>query len=245
MIKLNCDLGESFGQWTMQNDAQLMPFIDMANIACGFHAGDPVVIQRTIELASRHQVAIGAHPSYPDIQGFGRRSMQINDNELIAMIHYQVAALEGMAKVQSQTLSYIKPHGALYNDMMKNDQLMHTVLTAVAEYGTRLPLVVQGMANWQSLVEKAEALEVLLWFEAFADRRYLDDGRLMPRQQEGAVLDEAQMLKQVEGLVNDGTVVTASGKTLVLKLDTLCIHGDTPEAIQVISKIRRLVEKKK
>lgn len=171
--------------------------------------------------------------------------MQINDNELIAMIHYQVAALEGMAKVQSQTLSYIKPHGALYNDMMKNDQLMHTVLTAVAEYGTRLPLVVQGMANWQSLVEKAEALEVLLWFEAFADRRYLDDGRLMPRQQEGAVLDEAQMLKQVEGLVNDGTVVTASGKTLVLKLDTLCIHGDTPEAIQVISKIRRLVEKKK
>ena len=146
-MKLNCDLGESFGAWKMGLDDQVMPHIDMANIACGFHAGDPSVMANTLKLAKQHNVMIGAHPSYPDKQGFGRRSMNLSVAELTQCLHYQIAALDGMAKVQGLTLRYVKPHGALYNDMMTNQQLLTTVMGAVASYPANLKLMILTMLH--------------------------------------------------------------------------------------------------
>ena len=155
-LLLNCDLGESFGSWTMGLDEQAMPHIDLANIACGFHGGDPDVMVRTLKLAKQHHVTIGAHPSYPDLQGFGRRSMQCSASEIINLIHYQVAALDGMAQNQGLALSYIKPHGALYNDMMAKAEVWQAVLQAVASYHKPLKLMILATANAaDNVAEKA------------------------------------------------------------------------------------------
>ncbi|MGI5308073.1 5-oxoprolinase subunit PxpA [Rheinheimera sp. WS51] len=240
-MKLNCDLGESFGSWQMGLDASAMPHIDMANIACGFHAGDPDVIARTLALAKQYQVSIGAHPAYPDLQGFGRRSMVLSDSEIINIIHYQIAALEGMAKTQGLTLEYVKPHGALYNDMMSNPQIFNAVLTAIASYHQPLKLMILATAEQDHYQHLAKQAGVSLLFEAFADRRYTDEGKLTPRSQAGAVLSEAEMLQQVQQLVQSGTVTTQSGQKLALKADTLCVHGDNSAAILQIAKIRQLL----
>ena len=143
-MKLNCDLGESFGSWTMGLDEQVMPYIDQANIACGFHAGDPLVMQKTLELAKQHNVCIGAHPSYPDLVGFGRRSMNCSSDEIIAMVIYQVAAIDGVAKSLGVEVSYVKPHGALYNDMMVNSQVRLAILSALSRYPKKLALMLQA-----------------------------------------------------------------------------------------------------
>lgn len=240
-MKLNCDLGESFGSWKMGMDADVMPFIDMANIACGFHAGDPDVMQRTLTLARQHRVTIGAHPAYPDLNGFGRRSMQCSSNEIINLMHYQIAALDGMAQNQGLSLAYVKPHGALYNDMMSQPAVMDAVIQAVASYYKPLKLMVLATAEWQTLQQQAHKASVDLLFEAFADRRYTDEGRLLPRSQPGAVLHEEDMLAQVAQLAKHSTVTTQSGKTLKLKADTLCVHGDNPAGVAQIQKIRELL----
>lgn len=240
-MKLNCDLGESFGSWQMGLDASAMPHIDMANIACGFHAGDPDVMASTLALAKHYNVSIGAHPAYPDLQGFGRRSMVLSDNEIINAIHYQIAALEGMAKTKGLTLEYVKPHGALYNDMMSNPQIFNAVLTAIASYHQPLKLMILATAEQAHYQHLAKQAGVNLLFEAFADRRYTDEGKLTPRSQAGAVLSEAEMLQQVEQLVQSGTVTTQTGKKLALQADTLCVHGDNPTAITQIAKIRELL----
>lgn len=240
-MKLNCDLGESFGSWKMGMDADVMPFIDMANIACGFHAGDPDVMQRTLTLARQHRVAIGAHPAYPDLQGFGRRSMQCSASEIINLMHYQIAALDGMAQNQGLSLTYVKPHGALYNDMMSQPAVMEAVIQAVASYYKPLKLMVLATAEWQTLQQQAHKASVDLLFEAFADRRYSDEGRLLARSQPGAVLHEDEMLAQVAQLAKHSTVTTQSGKTLKLKADTLCVHGDNPAGVAQIRRIRELL----
>lgn len=240
-MKLNCDLGESFGSWKMGMDADVMPFIDMANIACGFHAGDPDVMQRTLTLARQHRVAIGAHPAYPDLQGFGRRSMQCSASEIINLMHYQMAALDGMAQNQGLSLTYVKPHGALYNDMMSQPAVMEAVIQAVASYYKPLKLMVLATAEWQTLQQQAHKASVDLLFEAFADRRYTDEGCLLARSQPGAVLHEDEMLAQVAQLAKHSTVTTQSGKTLKLKSDTLCVHGDNPAGVAQIRRIRELL----
>ncbi|WP_105254360.1 5-oxoprolinase subunit PxpA [Pseudoalteromonas sp. T1lg75] len=237
---LNCDLGESFGSWTMGEDELAMAHIDLANIACGFHGGDPLVMQRTLALAKQHGVHIGAHPSYPDRQGFGRRSMVLSPTELIADLHYQIAALAGMAKVQGLQLEYVKPHGALYNDMMAKEQVFVCVLQAVAQYDPSLKLMILAGNNSETYRQLAEKQGVSLLFEAFADRRYTDAGTLMPRNQAGSVLTKTEMLEQVQQLVSDGTVQTDGGNTLALKADTLCVHGDNLEAVDAIIEIRAL-----
>ncbi|MBS3797985.1 5-oxoprolinase subunit PxpA [Pseudoalteromonas sp. BDTF-M6] len=237
---LNCDLGESFGSWTMGEDELAMAHIDLANIACGFHGGDPLVMQRTLALAKQHGVHIGAHPSYPDRQGFGRRSMVLSPTELIADLHYQIAALAGMAKVQGLQLEYVKPHGALYNDMMAKEQIFVCVLQAVAQYDPSLKLMILAGNNSENYRELADKQGVSLLFEAFADRRYTDAGTLMPRNQAGSVLTKTEMLVQVQQLVSDGTVQTDGGNTLALKADTLCVHGDNLEAVNAIIEIRAL-----
>ena len=240
-MKLNCDLGESFGSWQMGLDSDVMPHIDMANIACGFHAGDADVMARTLELAKRHNVSIGAHPSYPDLQGFGRRSMALSRSEIVNCMRYQIAALDGMALSAGVQLSYVKPHGALYNDMMAKPAVFAAVLDAVAGFYKPLKLMILATAHQQDFAAQAKAQGVELLFEAFADRRYTDEGTLTARSQPGAVLHGDDMLSQVRQLVKHNSVTTASGKLLTLSADTLCVHGDNPAAIAQVQQIRALL----
>ena len=242
-MKLNCDLGESFGAWSMPVESAIMAEIDQANIACGFHAGDPLVMKQAILLAKQHDVTIGAHPAYPDLQGFGRRSMAIDADELKAMIQYQVSALRGMAAICGAEVSYVKPHGALYNDMMKDIALMRTMMQSIAainEQSSHMPLalMVQATSQNAALKEAAQEWALPLYFEAFSDRRYTDEGLLQSRSIEGAVLDESEALLQAKQLISSGTVTTASGNTLAVEADSLCVHGDTKGAVSIASKIR-------
>ncbi|BFT30513.1 5-oxoprolinase subunit PxpA [Alteromonas sp. D210916BOD_24] len=238
-MKLNCDLGESFGAWSMPVENDIMALIDQANIACGFHGGDPVVIKHALRQAKANNVAVGAHPSYPDLQGFGRRSMSIPANELIPIIQYQVSALAGMAALCGTEVSYVKPHGALYNDMMKHADVRKAVFQGVAEFGHgKYALMVQATERNAELKKEAETLGLTLLFEAFSDRRYTDEGLLQSRLQPGAVLDEKAALAQAKQLIEDGTVTTCSGNILNLDADTLCVHGDTMGAVDIAREIR-------
>ena len=242
-MKLNCVLGESFGSWTMGLDEQVMPYIDQANIACGFHAGDPLVMQKTIELAKQHNVCIGAHPSYPDLVGFGRRSMNCSSEEIIAMVIYQVAAIDGVANSLGTDISYVKPHGALYNDMMVNSQVRLAILTALSKYPKKLALMLQATPDIAQHRAEANNYGVEIISEAFADRCYLDNGKLTPRSENNAVHNKEKMLDQVKQLTEQGTVTTASGKQLVLVVDSLCVHGDNLAGVQAISEIQQLIKK--
>src|SRR3990167_7624789 len=219
-IKLNCDLGESFGAWQMGLDAEVMPLIDQANIACGFHAGDPTVLVNTLALAKTYQVEIGAHPSYDDKQGFGRRSVKMQADELKHLLWYQIAAVDGGAKSLGLELSYVKPHGALYNDMMASPVLLETVMHAIASYHhpLKLMLLATGSAAQHRLLAQRYQLELL--FEAFADRRYKTDGSLTPRSQAGSVLDHHSALVQVQQLLQSGTVQSDTGDRVTIKADT-------------------------
>ena len=248
-LKLNCDLGESFGAWKMGLDEAVMPHIDMANIACGFHAGDADVMASTLDLAKQHATEIGAHPSYPDLQGFGRRSMSCSESEIVNMIVYQVSALRGMANTKGLTISYVKPHGALYNDMMKHSHVRHGVYKAISALNTTAnnsidkPLSLLMLATQENAQYVAEAKKyaLALQFEVFADRRYTDDGRLQARTEKGSVLQHQDILTQVEQL-NRGEVVTASGAIIQVQADTLCVHGDNADGIKLISEIRTLCQ---
>ena len=247
---LNCDLGESFGSWTMGQDEKAMPHIDQANIACGFHAGDPLVMQKTLALAKQHKVMVGAHPAYPDLVGFGRRSIKCSSQEIVAFMHYQIAAIQGMATCQGLTLEYVKPHGSLYNDMMGNAKVREAVMQAVSEHSNSLVaqnkaplrLMLQANGDAQKHLRQAKQLGLDLYFEAFADRCYEDDGSLMARSKVGAVLDHEAMLKQVAQLNQDGTITSANGKILKLKVDSLCVHGDNDAAIAAIESIRAIIQ---
>ena len=238
---LNCDLGESYGAWTMGQDAKAMAYIDQANIACGFHAGDPLVIRRTLQLAKQHHVMVGAHPAYPDLVGFGRRSLHCSDTELQALLHYQIAALDGMAASAGLTLAYVKPHGALYNDMMAKAKVRANVMQAVASYHRPLRLMLQATAAYQTHQAEADMLSLPLYFEAFADRAYEDDGRLVARSKPGAVHAHQQMLAQVSQLLKQGTISSINGKVLTLQVDSLCVHGDNDAAIAAIDQVRGLI----
>ncbi len=223
-------------------DEQVMPFIDQASIACGFHAGDPMIINKTLLLAQQHGVSVGAHPSYPDIAGFGRRSMTLPVSELIAIMHYQIAALDGMAANLGIQLDYVKPHGALYNDMMIDASIRAAAMRAVAEHHRPLAFMMQATGDAKSHRYEADAAGLEVWFEGFADRCYDDHGLLLARNQEGAVHGRDQMLAQVTQLIEHNSVTTASGRRLVLQIDSLCVHGDNLAAVEAIADIRRLIE---
>ncbi|MEH6586628.1 MAG: 5-oxoprolinase subunit PxpA [Halioglobus sp.] len=239
---LNCDLGESYGSWTMGLDAEVMPHIDQANVACGFHGGDPLTIRNTLALAAKHGVSVGAHPAYPDLVGFGRRSMALSAEEIIASLQYQVAALDGMTLSAGLTLAYVKPHGALYNDMMANQEVRTAIMQALATYHRPLPLMLQATNEADAHKSEAAGLGIELLFEAFADRCYDDDGKLLSRRKPGAVHNREKMLAQVAQLKDQGTLTTVSGQTLALAPDTLCVHGDNLEGVQAIREIRTLVK---
>lgn len=239
---LNCDLGESYGSWSMGMDEQVMPYIDQANIACGFHGGDPVTICNTLRLAAEHSVSVGAHPAYPDLVGFGRRSMNLSREEIVADVLYQVSALDGMSTSLSSPIGHVKPHGALYNDMMAKPAVRAAIMEAIASFHRPLVLMLQATPEAVLIREEAKALGLELSFEAFADRCYGDDGKLLARTKAGAVHDREKMLAQVKQLREHSTVTTVSGQSLVLEADTLCVHGDNLEGVRAIADIRALVD---
>ncbi len=242
-LLLNCDIGESFGAWTMGLDADVMPHIDCANVACGFHASDPQVMRRTVALATRHQVTIGAHPAYPDLAGFGRRSMACSPDEVENMLLYQIGALDGICRAEGSQVRYVKPHGALYNDMMRKPELLRAVMQAVIAYSPSLPLMLMSTRDNSEAQALADQLGVVLWFEVFADRAYDPDGRLVSRALPGAVHHDAETVVAQALRLARGEALTASdGSALVLRADTLCVHGDNAGSVAAVQRIRQALE---
>ena len=237
MVDLNSDMGESFGAWTMGDDASLLEVVSSANIACGFHAGDPSVIRRTVQLAARNGVAIGAHPSLPDLAGFGRRSMAVSAGEVYDLVLYQISALAGFARVAGGRLHHVKAHGALYNMAAADASLAGAIAAAVRDFDA--DLVLYGLAG-SALIDAGEAAGLSVAAEVFADRSYRKDGSLVPRSQPGAVIDEvASAVAQVLDMVRDQRVLSVEGNWVPLRADTICVHGDTPGAVTLARELRR------
>jgi UPF0271 protein len=237
-MKLNCDLGESFGVWKMGMDEAVMPLIDQANIACGFHASDPLTMLKTVELACKHDVEIGAHPAYPDLVGFGRRSMSCSADELKALIWYQMGALNSICEALGTHIQYVKPHGAMNNDMMKSNEMLRTIMEAVAKHeGIALMLpVTMAHADHNAM---ANDIGLPIIFEAFADRAYTDEGQLVSRAIPGSVYHEpSEVIAQAQSFANKSGVHSINGKWLDLPIDSLCIHGDNEASIAVVKAIR-------
>lgn len=242
-LLLNADLGESFGPWRMGNDEAIMPLIHCANIATGFHASDPVTMQRTIRLALKHDVLMGAHPAYPDKEGFGRRSMACSLEEITAMVIYQVSAMQGMCKAEGGTLGYVKPHGALYNDMMDELAIFEAVVRGVAAVDPSLPLVVLATKKLELYSNEATLQQVTLWPEAFADRAYTKEGLLAPRHKKGSVHEtKAAILEQARMIAEHRQVRCQQGSLLDLPVVTLCVHGDNPESVATVADIRAMLD---
>ncbi|KFE45102.1 5-oxoprolinase subunit PxpA [Pseudomonas syringae] len=242
-LLLNCDIGESYGAWTMGMDAEVMPFIDCANVACGFHAGDPSVMRKTVSLALANDVTIGAHPAYPDLVGFGRRSMACSPQEIHDLLHYQIGALDGICRVQGGRVHYVKPHGAMYNDMMANPVQLRAVIEGIARYDAKLPLMLLAMRDNSAAQAIADEFGVQLWFEAFADRGYDAQGRLMPRQQPNAVHHDPEIIiAQAMTLARGEPLIASDGTALRLTPHTLCVHGDNASSIAAVQRIRQALD---
>ncbi|HEJ1320873.1 TPA: LamB/YcsF family protein [Pseudomonas aeruginosa] len=240
---LNCDIGESFGAWTMGQDADVMPYIDCANVACGFHASDPTTMRRTVTLALAHDVCIGAHPAYPDLVGFGRRSMACRPEEVVDMLLYQIGALDGICRANGGSVQYVKPHGALYNDMMRDPKLLRAVFKAVASYNTGLRLMLMARRDNSIALSLSAEYDVPLWFEAFTDRAYDQSGELLPRGRIGAVHNDVEaIVKQALTLAQGQPLTTFDGSSLQLHADTLCVHGDNDGSIAAVRRIRQELE---
>ena len=235
-INLNADLGESFGAWRMGDDAALLALIGSANVACGFHGGDPVVMTQTVKLARQAGVSIGAHPSFPDLQGFGRRVMRLGADELAATVIYQIGALMGVAQSQGQRVSHVKPHGAMSNLACEDAAMAATIAQAVKAVDPGLILLAPALSEL-ALAGRAAGLRVA--DEVFADRAYTDDGDLVPRSQPGAVLSSsADCLAHVLRMLEQGGIVATSGKLLPTPFHSICVHGDNAHAVATAAAVR-------
>lgn len=232
-IDLNCDLGESFGRYTLGLDAEVLPYVTSANIACGFHAGDPTVMAATVALAEKNQVALGAHPGLPDLVGFGRRKMQITPAQAQADVQYQVGALAAFSK--NGKLHHVKPHGALYNMAAQDYELARGICLGIKAVDPTLILV--GLANSQ-LIKAAQDVELPYAQEVFADRNYLADGSLVPRSQPNALItDEQTAVDRTVKMIQTQSVKAIDGQQVALKPDTVCVHGDGAKAVAFVQKI--------
>ena len=236
-IDLNGDVGESFGAYEIGHDAALIPILTSVNIACGFHAGDPGVMRATVALAREHGTAVGAHPGFPDLVGFGRREMKATPREVEDLVAYQIGALAAIAAAQGVRLSHVKPHGALYNMAARDVDLAEAIARAIAAVDPSLKLF--GLPGSKSL-EAAQRRNVRAISEAFADRAYRRDGSLVPRNEPGAVIDdEAVVVSRALAIARERMVVAADGTRVPLDVETICVHGDTPGAAVLASRIRR------
>ncbi|TWE01287.1 UPF0271 protein [Pseudomonas sp. AG1028] len=239
-IDLNSDLGESFGQWSMGDDAAMLDIVTSANVACGFHAGDPAGILRTLKAAAAKGVTIGAHVAYPDLVGFGRRNMDIASDELTADVIYQIGALQALATAAGTTVRYVKPHGALYNTIAHDTRQALAVIEAIRAVDARLVMV--ALAG-SPLIELARREGLTCIAEAFADRAYTPQGTLVSRREVGAVLHDAEQVAQrMLRLVQTGEVEAIDGSVTCIEADSICVHGDSPGAIQMAREVRQLLE---
>ena len=239
-IDLNSDLGESLGVWRMGDDAAMLGLVTSANVACGFHAGDPAGMLATLKAAAERGVAVGAHVAYPDLVGFGRRAMDIASADLVAGVVYQIGALQALARAAGTKVRYVKPHGALYNTIAHDARQARDVIAAIRAVDASLPLVVLAgapLARWAA----DAGLRVVA--EAFADRGYAPDGTLLPRGAPGAVLhDPARVAQRMQRLVREGVVETADGSLVRLQADSICVHGDSPGALAMTTQVRHVLE---
>jgi len=239
-VDLNSDLGESFGAWTMGDDDALLSVVTSANVACGFHAGDPATMFATCRTAAERGVAVGAHVSYRDLAGFGRRSMEVPADELRAETLYQLAALDGIARVAGTRVSYVKPHGALYNRIVRDTAQARAVAEAVAAFDPSLALL--GLAG-SEIEREAGAAGLRFVREAFVDRAYRADGTLVPRSEPGAVLHgDDDIAERALRLVTEGRVIAADGTDIPVEVDSLCVHGDSPDAVVMARAVRRRLD---
>ena len=240
-IDLNCDLGESFGAWQMGNDAAMIDLATSVNVACGFHAGDADTMRKTVQLAKARGVSIGAHPGYRDLHGFGRRPVAgLSAAEIENLVAYQIGALQAVATLAGHKVTHVKAHGALSNVACEDDMTARAIASAIKAVDRNLKFVV--LANTR-LVTAGEAAGLPLVHEVFADRAYEDDATLVSRRKPGAVLhDTAQIAERVVRMVEDRAVVSVSGKTIKVQLDTVCIHGDTPGAVEIARAVRQALK---
>ncbi|URK89045.1 LamB/YcsF family protein (plasmid) [Rhizobium sp. RCAM05350] len=239
-IDLNSDLGESYGAWRMGDDETMLGIVSSANVACGFHAGDPAGIWKTVKAAAEKGVSIGAHVSYPDRVGFGRRDMDVTSGELIADVIYQIGALKGMATAAGTTVGYVKPHGALYNRIAHDPKQGQAVIDALKAIDPAL--VLMGLAN-APILNLAQASGLKTVAEAFADRAYTPDGQLVSRREPGAVLHDTQLIaRRMLQLARQGTLEAIDGSTIKIDAQSICVHGDSPGAVAIAQEIRRAFE---
>lgn len=241
-IDLNCDMGESYGAWKMGADAGVMPYISSANIACGLHAGDPATIRTTVRLAVDNGVAVGAHPSLPDLMGFGRRAMRISPQDMYDLVIYQAGAVEAFARAAGAKLHHVKCHGALYNMAAMDEGLSEAMIRAVRDLGSNVMLYALSQSKNFLLAKKAN---IPVAGEVFGDRGYSDDGTLAPRDKPGGMIEDAALsVKQVLGMIEEGYVTSLGGKRVSVAADTLCLHGDQPGAVLFAQTLRKVFTEK-
>ncbi len=239
-VDLNCDVGEGFGPYTIGNDEAVLDLVTSANIACGFHAGDPATMRRTVRLAREKNVAIGAHPGLPDRLAFGRRRWELSPRDAYDLVVYQVGALWGFVRTEGAVLRHVKPHGALYNMAAQDAPLAAAIAQAVADIDRELILFALAGSE---LVTAGKSVGLRVSREAFADRGYEQDGSLTPREQPSAVLaDSEQAVRQVLSIVRNGSVVARQGGAIPLLADTICIHGDRPNAVEFARRVRNALD---
>lgn len=235
-IDMNCDLAESYGVYRIGMDEEILPYITSANLACGFHASDPVVMSKSVEACKRNSVAVGAHPGFPDLQGFGRRNMIIPPKEVKAMVMYQIGALDAFCRANDITMQHVKPHGALYNMAGKDYELARAVCEAIADVNPRLILMAQAGSQMQ---KAAEEMHLKMAREIFADRAYEEDGSLVARNKPGAMItDENEAIERVITMVRQGKVAAITGKEIPIQADSVCVHGDGEKALLFVKKLR-------
>ena len=239
-IKLNCDMGESFGIWKMGFDEQIMPHIHMANLACGFHASDAMTMNKSVILAKKYDVTIGAHPAYQDLVGFGRRTIVCSLEEIKSIILYQLGALSAFCKAHGTAVSYVKPHGALYNDMMRDENIFKAILNAISSFDKNIKLMILSSAKNEAYEYTAKLYSINLIYEVFADRNYNDDGSLVSRMHENAVIhDELEVVSRIINLKEKAYLLSINQQKLFLKTDTICVHGDNEKAFEFIKLISK------
>ncbi|MBB4000459.1 LamB/YcsF family protein [Aureimonas pseudogalii] len=239
-IDLNSDLGESFGAWTIGDDAAMLDIVTSANVACGFHAGDPAGILETLRTAKTRGVAVGAHVGYRDLAGFGRRNMDLSSQELVGDVIYQIGALQGLATAAGTRVTYVKPHGALYNTIATDPRQAGDVIAAIRAVDPALALM--ALAG-SPLVAQARAAGLAVAAEAFADRAYTSDGHLVSRRQAGAVLHDPDLVaERMVRWMRDGTIETIDGTPARVEAQSICVHGDTPGAVSMARRVRARLE---
>nr|WP_318539721.1 5-oxoprolinase subunit PxpA [Terribacillus saccharophilus] len=239
-IDLNSDLGESFGAYTIGNDQEVLKYISSANIACGFHAGDHNVMLETVKTAAELGVGIGAHPGFPDLAGFGRREMKLSPKEIYNLVVYQVGAIQGAAKACGTYVQHVKPHGALYNMASKDSAIAEAIATAVHAVDSKLVLF--GLAG-SELVRAGEKVGLSVAQEVFSDRTYQADGTLTPRSQANAMIHDVKVaVDRVIRMIKEGKVTAVDGTDINIQADTICVHGDEPEALQFVQQLRERLQ---